>query len=112
MSQYRESIAEGSKTGRRPFHYTNSVDIWSLGKIFLELLDEVPDNIKSGGKLIHVNKEPGIELAERMMADSPEKRPTATECLKVPWLNVLNPTIGKRDRSAATETLMAPPSKK
>jgi hypothetical protein len=46
--------------------YTNTVDIWALGKILKELVRDVPSRIPLlRGKTAPVNKEPALRLIDR-----------------------------------------------
>ncbi|KAL9018173.1 MAG: hypothetical protein Q9185_004495 [Variospora sp. 1 TL-2023] len=89
--------------------YTNAVDIWSLGKILQELVQDVPLQISPlRGKTIPVNKEAALRLIRRMMQDDPKRRPTAAECVKDPWMatNTHSDSLlgQKRDRSPTPST--------
>ncbi|KAL8972166.1 MAG: hypothetical protein Q9197_002912 [Variospora fuerteventurae] len=96
-------------TRKRLLMYTNAVDIWSLGKILQELVQDVPLQISPlRGKTIPVNKEPALRLIRRMMQDDPKRRPTAAECVEDPWMATNNRSdslLGqKRDRSPTPST--------
>ncbi|KAI4288218.1 MAG: hypothetical protein L6R35_002517 [Caloplaca aegaea] len=96
-------------TRKRLLMYTNAVDIWSLGKILQELVQDVPLQISPfRGKTIPVNKEPALRLIRRMMQDDPKRRPTAAECVKDPWMatnNYSDSLLGqKRNRSPTPST--------
>ncbi|KAI4138837.1 MAG: hypothetical protein LQ341_004493 [Variospora aurantia] len=96
-------------TRKRLLMYTNAVDIWSLGKILQELVQDVPLQISPfRGKTIPVNKEPALRLIRRMMQDDPKWRPTAAECVKDPWMATNNHSdslLGqKRNRSPTPST--------
>jgi len=89
--------------------YTNAVDIWALGKILLELFQDVPSHVSLlGGKRVPVNKEPALHLINRMMQNDPRRRPTAAECLKDPWMATIDTSDSrlahKRGRSPAPST--------
>ncbi|KAH8800867.1 kinase-like domain-containing protein, partial [Xylogone sp. PMI_703] len=68
--------------------YTHAVDIWTLGKIFQELLQYVPSVRR--GRRAPVIKEPALRLIRLMMQDNPGTRPTAAECLKHPWVAIVD----------------------
>ena len=88
--------------------YTNAVDIWAMGKILLELLQDVPSRHVRRGKSFPVNKDPALRLVNRMMEKDPRWRPTAAECLKDPWIVTTNTADSqlaqKRGRSPAPST--------
>ena len=88
--------------------YTNAVDVWAMGKILLELLQDVPSHHVRRGKSFPINKDPALRLVDRMMENNPKRRPTAAECLKDPWMVTID-TAGsqlaqKRGRSPAPST--------
>ncbi len=70
----------------QPFHYTNSVDIWALGKILKELLCDIPASRYVRGKNLAPSREPAMRLVNKMMQEVPGKRSTASECLNDPWI--------------------------
>ena len=89
--------------------YTNAVDIWALGKIVQELLQDVSPYVSLlRGKRVPVNKEPALRLIDRMMQNNPRRRPTAAECLNDPWMATIDTgdvwLAQKRRRSPAQST--------
>ena len=60
----RKRAGEGFKTVHRPFHYNNSVDIWTLGRILMDLLEDIPKETRLRGRMMVVNKKPAIQLAQ------------------------------------------------
>lgn len=89
--------------------YTNAVDIWALGKIVQEFLQDVSSHVSLlRGKRVPVNKEPALRLIDRMMQNNPRRRPTAAECLKDPWIATIDTgdsrLAQKRGRSPAPST--------
>ena len=68
------------------FRFESSVDIWALGKVLKTLVQDVPQSRKVHGKIMPINKRPAESLIEKMMQSTPEKRPTASECLMDPWV--------------------------
>ncbi len=97
-------------------HYTNSVDIWALGKILKELLCDIPASRCIRGKNIATSKEPAMRLIKKMMGKVPKTRPTASECLDDPWI-VRNDTSSglfatKRNVSPVTTPEAVHPFKK
>ena len=91
------------------YSYTNAVDIWALGKILQELLQDVPSHVSLlRGKRVPVNKDPALGLIDRMMQNDPGRRPTAAECLKDPWMATIDTSDSrlaqKRDRSPTPST--------
>lgn len=109
--QLHKCAAGGSRSADRPFHYDNSVDIWALGRILTELLTDIPSETKLRGALV-INKEPAMQLAQRMMQASPKERPTAYACLQHAWFNEGKPSAGKRDGSTTFGSAMALPPKR
>ncbi|MCJ1242081.1 hypothetical protein MMC14_010088, partial [Varicellaria rhodocarpa] len=105
---------KGMKTVARPFRYNNSIDIWALGKILEELVCDVPLSIIRG-KIITAPKQPAIRLINKMQ-EAPKKRPTASECLKDPWMisddSFGSPLATKRDRSPTPAISSVQPSKR
>ncbi|KAI9729378.1 MAG: hypothetical protein M1834_006902 [Cirrosporium novae-zelandiae] len=89
--------------------YTNAIDIWALGKVFQELILDIPSSLR--GRMVLGTKEPALSLIDRMMQDKPERRPTAAECLKDPWMasNISSDSLPaqKRDRSSTSSTSSA-----
>ena len=82
--------------GRSTYSYTNAVDIWALGKVLQELLQDVASHASLVlGKRLPVNKDPALRLIDRMMENDPRRRPTAAECLKDPWMATID-TSGSR----------------
>ncbi|KAL9026973.1 MAG: hypothetical protein Q9196_004444 [Gyalolechia fulgens] len=81
--------------------YTNAVDIWAMGRVLQELLDEVPSHVARRGKSFPVVKEPALSLIRAMLQDDPSSRPTAADCLKHRWMSeASNRSLAqKRDRS-------------
>lgn len=80
---------------------TNAVDIWAMGQILRELLNDVLHQIRCCGKSLVITKEPALNLIHTMLQANPERRPTAADYLKYPWMNE-SPSrlVGqKRDRS-------------
>ena len=102
----------GFKTVHRPFHYDNSVDIWTLGRILVELLEDIPNETRLRGKTMVVNKQPAMQLAQCMMSILPKDRPNASACLQHTWLTENNPTVCKRDRSPTPGKAVVLPSKR
>ena len=90
-------------SGYQFLHYNQSVDIWALGKILQELVDDYTINIP--GKSLSENKRAALELICRMMENDSQKRSTAAECLKDLWIITSNLWVGhlaqKRGRSSA-----------
>lgn len=89
--------------------YTNAIDIWALGKILQEFLQDVPSHVSSlRGKRVPVNKDPALRLINRMMQNDPRRRPTAAECLKDAWMATIDTSdsrlVQKRARSPAPST--------
>ena len=91
------------------YSYTNAVDIWALGKVLQELLQDVASHASlAPGKRLPVNKEPALRLIDRMMENDPRRRPTAAECLKDPWMATIDTSDSrlakKRARSSTPST--------
>ena len=89
--------------------YTNAVDIWALGKILDEFLEDVPSHVSLlRGKRVLVNKEPALRLIDRMMQHDASRRPTAAECLTAPWMATTDTSDSrlarKRGRSPTPST--------
>lgn len=59
-----------------------------------------------------VRKELVMQLVVRMMNESPQERPTASECLEHPWLVEDDASASKRHRSPTSSVDVAPPSKR
>ena len=110
--QVQKRAAAGFKTVHQPFHYNNSVDIWTLGRILKELLEDIPKETRLRGKMMVVNKQPAMQLAQRMMSPSPKDRPNASACLQHAWLIEDNPSVCKRGRSPTPGTAVVLPSKR
>ena len=110
--QVQKRAAAGFKTVHRPFHYNNSVDIWTLGGILRDLLEDIPEETRLRGKMMVINKQPAMQLAQRMMSPSPKERPTASACLQHAWLIEDSPSVCKRDRSLTPGAAVTPPSKR
>ena len=108
VKELKRQRDQGIKTvpGYQSLHYDQSVDIWALGKILQELVDDYTVNIP--GKSLPANKRAALELICRMMENDPHKRPTAAKCLEDPWITTSNPWDGhlaqKRGRSSAQST--------
>ena len=108
----RDRAARGFKTVERPFFYHNSVDIWALGKILNELLEDVPAQNQIRGKSMPINKEPAMQMIRNMMQEAPGKRPSASQCLQYPWMVNDKPSATKRDRSLTPSSSFAMPHKR
>ena len=83
--------------------YDEKVDIWSAGTVlYMMLCGHQPFYNENMAQLVqHITRdEPdltaegfmevssqAIDLLEKMLEKDPEKRPSATECLKSPWFN-------------------------
>lgn len=70
-----------------PLEYNNSVDIWTMGKILMNLLDHVRSSLFVDGTWVHVPKERALRLVIKMMEENPRDRPSAAACLRDPWMN-------------------------
>lgn len=83
--------------------YTNSVDIWALGKILHDLVKDAYSLRSFSGKLAQISKRPALTLASLMMHDDPKLRPSASDCLKHPWITKNESSdilpLQKRERS-------------
>ena len=105
LEQERDKRMKTFRPKRLPT-YTNAVDVWAMGKILQELLQDVPSHLPSPrGKRFPVNKDPALRLINRMVENDPRRRPTAAECLTDPWMVTID-TAGsqlaqKRRRSPA-----------
>ena len=88
----------GLEYNTQAFQYTNSVDIYSMGKIIKKLLGDVQLTKRSRRPLELAN-----ELSSQMMQKDPKARPTAAHCLQNPWIRFAeNPkAITKRERSSS-----------
>jgi len=84
QKQLQKRTATGYKTVNRPVYYDNSVDIWALGRISKELIEKVLNEITARGKMMAVNKQPAMQLAQRMMHSSLKERRTASACFTAP----------------------------
>lgn len=102
----REQRDRGMKTISRPSRYDNSVDIWALGKILKQLLEDIPQSRYVRGKQVSRPQESAVRLIRKMMQEIPGKRPTASQCLDDPWMVCTDTSGGlmatKRNRSPMT----------
>lgn len=110
LKEIQKQRDKGMKTDPRSqlLRYDKSVDIWALGKILHDLINDIPSRISvTGGKVILINKEPVLRLIRRMMHESASQRPTAAECLRDPWMgtnsNPAHLSVRKRNRSPSIE---------
>ncbi|TAQ90811.1 hypothetical protein B7494_g882 [Chlorociboria aeruginascens] len=81
--------------------YDKSADIWTLGKILQDLIEDVPSS-STRRKTVPVSKELALRLIRQMMHQDPQKRPTAADCLDDPWVRTVNSDslpAQKRNRS-------------
>ena len=91
------------------FHYQNSVDIWSLGTIMSELVDPP-------WTWHHVRgtwpKESARRLIKRITDNSPEERPTASQCLQDGWFVDEAPSTSQKRKTPTLGESLAPPPKR
>ena len=108
LEELKRQRDKGKKTvpGNRVLRYDQSVDIWALGKVLLELVDDVPAHGPDKG--VSLIKRPPLRIIRHMMQEDPKKRPTAAECLQDSWIAADDPCHGplaqKRDRSPTQST--------
>ncbi|KAL8937686.1 MAG: hypothetical protein Q9211_003551 [Gyalolechia sp. 1 TL-2023] len=110
LEELQKQKDKGMKTvpKSRLLCYDKSVDIWALGKILHELIDDIPSRLSvMGHKTVSMSNEPALRLIRQMMHEDPVRRPTAAECLRHPWMatnnNPAHSSVQKRDRSPSTE---------
>lgn len=73
-------FGELREDGKLVYAYTTAVDIWTMGMIFLTLVNRQSRR-----------DQPAIRLISKMMDLDPDKRPTAVQCLQSPWLREEEP---------------------
>ncbi|KAL8903400.1 MAG: hypothetical protein Q9207_003946 [Kuettlingeria erythrocarpa] len=111
----KQNVDKGTDIGTPMFHYDNSVDIWTLGKVLGSFVHEVPSHRVIRQKLMPVNKGPPTHLINDMMQIDPKNRPTAGRCLQYPWMlpeDCYNVRVEKRDISTTRSPETTRPTKK
>ncbi|KFY75915.1 hypothetical protein V499_04191 [Pseudogymnoascus sp. VKM F-103] len=82
----------GSPPPKNLHGYTPAIDIWAMGMILHKLLggefQQINDIWYAEEREFSRAKRPAARLAVKMLAIDPEQRPTATECLRDPWLAI------------------------
>ena len=108
----RSEEVQVSKQSIGPFTMAIRLIFWTLGRILMELLDDIPKETSFRGKMMVVNKQPAMQLAQHMLSPSPKDRPDASACLQHAWLIEDNTSVCKRDRSPTPGTAVVMSSKR
>ncbi|KAL9126382.1 MAG: hypothetical protein Q9217_004559 [Psora testacea] len=111
----RNKKAGSQATKVAPLQYSNSVDIWALGKILMYFLNDVPSRTVIRGKMMQIKKGPPDHLIGNMMQEIPTERPTASQCLEDPWMvpdDYYSLPVTKRDISPTAGQCPTTPPKK